>query len=69
MWRVVQLGGRPATGQLLVAPHSIEFDRIEQNAKDVFYSYAINGALHHILPQFGRNRADWLIEQIIEGWA
>lgn len=59
----------PTTGEIVKVPHSISFDKMEQDAFDVFYSAAIDGVLQHILPQLDRDRADWLMDKIVEGWA
>jgi len=59
----------PTTGEIVKVPHSISFDKMDQDDFDVFYSAAIDGVLQHILPQIDRDRADWLMDKIIEGWA
>ncbi len=41
----------------------------EQDEFDRFYSAAIDGVLQHILPHLDAEKADRLIDLIIEDWA
>lgn len=59
----------PRTGELVSIPKSIAFDAMPQEEFEVFYSAALDGILQHILPTMPRETADWLLEQIVEGWA
>lgn len=58
----------PRTGEITQVPQSIAFESMEQDEFDKFYDAAIDGVLRHILPQFDREIADRLLEQIVMGW-
>lgn len=59
----------PETGELLPVPRSISYDSMEQDEFDKFYSAAIDGVLRHILPHLDEEKAERLIDMIVEGWA
>lgn len=59
----------PETGEILQIPRSISYDSMEQDEFDAFYSAAIDAVLRHILPTMDRERADQLVDVIIEGWS
>lgn len=59
----------PTTGEIIKIPDSIAFENMPQEDFDVFYSRAIDGILHHILPHIERSQAERLIDMIISGWA
>lgn len=59
----------PETGEILQIPRSISYDSMEQGEFDAFYSAAIDAVLRHILPTMDRERADQLMDVIIEGWS
>lgn len=63
------VGIDPTTGEVIKVPRSIDYESMEQDDFDSFYSHAIDGVLQHILPQFDQERADYLMEMIVEGWA
>ena len=58
----------PTTGELHKSLKSISYESMEQEAFEVFYTQAIDGVLQHILPSMDRQKADELLEHIIEGW-
>lgn len=59
----------PKTGEIVQIPKSISYEAMGQEDFDAWYSSAIDGVLQHILPAMPRETADWLLEQIVEGWA
>ena len=59
----------PETGEIMQIPRSISYDSMEQDEFDRFYSAAIDGVLQHILPHLDKERAERLIDMIVEGWA
>jgi hypothetical protein len=59
----------PQTGEIVKIPQSIAFDAMDQEAFEVFYPLAIDGILRHILPQLDKDKAEYLLDMIIEGWA
>ncbi len=59
----------PETGELVQIPKSIAFESMDQDQFDVFYSAAIDGVLRHVLPHLDAEKADRLIDMIVEGWA
>ncbi len=58
----------PRTGQMVPVPQSVSYESMDQDVFDIFYQAAIDGVLRHILPQFDRETADRLLEQIVLGW-
>ncbi len=58
----------PRTGEIVPIPKSISYDAMAQEEFEAFYSAAIDGILATILPQFDREKADRLLEMIVEGW-
>jgi len=58
----------PTTGKLTQVPRSIAYDAMDQDEFERFYQSAIDGVLRYILPQFDRETADRLLEQIVLGW-
>lgn len=58
----------PETGEILQIPKSIAYESMEQDEFDRFYSAAIDAVLQHILPLIDREKADRLLDLIIEGW-
>lgn len=63
------LMAHPVTGEIMQIPRSISYEAMEQDEFDKFYSAAIDGVLQHILPHLDAEKADRLIDLIIEGWA
>lgn len=59
----------PETGEIMQIPRSISYDSMEQDEFDRFYSAAIDGVLQHILPHLDEEKAERLIDMIVEGWA
>lgn len=59
----------PRTGEIVPALHSISYDAMEQDPFDKFYSAALDGVLHVILPTMSRQTAEHLMDMIVEGWA
>ena len=59
----------PETGEIMQIPRSISYDSMEQDEFDRFYSAAIDGVLQHILPHLDKERAERLIDMIVDGWA
>lgn len=59
----------PETGELIQVPLSIAYDSMDQDEFDRFYSGAIDGVLRHILPHIDAEKADRLLDMIVEGWA
>ena len=59
----------PKTGEIIQVPKSISYESMDQEAFDAFYSAAIDGVLQHILPQLDAEKAEQLLEMIVEGWA
>lgn len=59
----------PQTGELIQVPKSIAYESMDQEAFDAFYSAAIDGVLRYILPQLDKEKAERLLEMIVEGWA
>ncbi len=58
----------PVTGEMVPVPQSVSYESMDQDVFDRFYEAAIDGVVRHILPQFDRETADRLLEQIILGW-
>lgn len=58
----------PKTGEIIQVPQSISYEAMPQEEFDAWYGEAIDGVLQHILKTMPRETADWLLEQIIEGW-
>lgn len=58
----------PATGELIQVPKSIAFESMGQDEFDVFYSAALDAVLQHILPQLDKEKAEHLMDMIIQGW-
>lgn len=58
----------PVTGDMVPVPQSCSYESMDQDVFDRFYEAAIDGVVRHILPQFDRETADRLLEQIILGW-
>lgn len=58
----------PVTGEMVPVPQSCSYESMDQDVFDRFYDAAIDGVVRHILPQFDRETADRLLEQIILGW-
>lgn len=59
----------PETGEILQIPKSIAYESMDQDEFDRFYSAAIDAVLQHILPLIDREKADRLLDLIVEGWA
>lgn len=59
----------PKTGEVVPIPQSISFDAMAQEDFDKFYSAALDGVLQIILPHIAPEKADRLLELIVEGWA
>jgi len=59
----------PETGEFLQIPRSISYESMDQDEFEKFYSAAIDGVLRHILPHLDKEKADRLIDMIVEGWA
>lgn len=60
----------PATGEIVQVPRSIAYENMPQDDFEAFYSAAIDGVLHYILPQIpDRETAGRLLDEIIRGWA
>ena len=59
----------PLTGEIVQIPKSISFEGMGQEDFDAFYTGAIDAVLQSILPQLDREKADMLLEMIIDGWA
>lgn len=59
----------PTTGEIIKVPQSISYDAMEQDEFDTFYSAALDGVLHGVLPTMDRATADKLLDMIVEGWA
>lgn len=63
------LMAHPLTGEIIQIPKSINFESMGQEDFDAFYTGAIDAVLQSILPQLDREKADMLLEMIIDGWA
>lgn len=63
------LMAHPETGEIMQVPRSISYDSMGQDEFDKFYSAAIDGVLQHILPHLDKEKAERLIDMIVEGWS
>lgn len=59
----------PTTGEIIRIPKSIAFEQLPQEEFDLFYSAAIDSVLQVILPQLDPDKAERLLDMIVEGWA
>ena len=59
----------PVTGEIIRIPKSINFESMPQEEFDLFYSAAIDSVLQVILPQLDPDKAERLLDMIVEGWA
>ena len=59
----------PTTGEIIRIPKSIAFESLPQEEFDLFYSAAIDAVLQVILPQLDPDKAERLLDMIVEGWA
>lgn len=62
------LMAHPVTGEIIQIPRSVSFEAMGQEDFEVFYSNAIDAVLQHILPHLDREKADRLLDMIVEGW-
>ena len=62
------LMAHPVTGEIIQVPHSVSFEAMGQEDFEAFYSNAIDAVLQHILPHLDREKADRLLDMIVEGW-
>ena len=58
----------PVTGEIIQIPRSVSFEAMWQEDFEAFYSNAIDAVLQHILPHLDREKADRLLDMIVEGW-
>lgn len=59
----------PRTGELLQVPKSINYESMGQDEFERFYNLAIDGIVEHVLTHIDREKADHLVQMIIEGWS
>ena len=62
------LMAHPVTGEIIQIPRSVSFEAMGQEDFEAFYSNAIDAVLQHILPHLDREKADRLLDMIVEGW-
>ena len=62
------LMAHPATGEIIQVPRSVSFEAMGQEDFEAFYTNAIDAVLQHILPHLDREKADRLLDMIVEGW-
>ena len=63
------LMAHPLTGEIVQIPKSISFEGMGQEDFDTFYTGAVDAVLQSILPQLDREKAEKLLDMIVEGWA
>ena len=59
----------PVTGELTQLPKSIAYESMGQDEFEQFYNQAIDGIVEHVLTHIDREKADHLVQMIIEGWS
>ncbi len=59
----------PETGEVIQITKTINYESMDQEEFDKFYSAAIDGVLQYILPTMDRGSADRLMDDIVSGWA
>lgn len=62
------LMAHPVTGEIIQVPRSVSFEAMGQENFEAFYTNAIDAVLQHILPHLDREKADRLLDMIVEGW-
>ena len=62
------LMAHPVTGEIIQVPRSVSFEAMGQEDFEAFYTNAIDAVLQHILPHLDREKADRLLDMIVEGW-